>query len=205
MCRHERANRPRLARVNLPLTICVNCLDPNQGKEATVQEAGFSVRPATPADVPALLRLKRQLAILENAEFVLRASPQDWLRDGFGPHARFTAFVAEHAGAVIGMVTASERYYTSWAGCTLYIQDIYVEPDWRGCGMGAALLGCVAALAIEHGSPLVELTVREDNPARGLYRGLGFHQIECANYAIAGLALANLAGTLRPTPAAAEL
>jgi ribosomal protein S18 acetylase RimI-like enzyme len=169
-----------------------------------VQEAAFSVRPATPADVPALLRLKRQLAILENAEFVLRATPQDWLRDGFGPRARFTAFVAEHAGAVIGMVTASERYYTSWAGCTLYIQDIFVEPAWRGRGIGAALLSCVAALAIEHASSLVELTVREDNPARRLYHRLGFHQVECANYVIAGAALTNLAGAVYPPPVAAE-
>jgi ribosomal protein S18 acetylase RimI-like enzyme len=170
-----------------------------------VQQAAFSVRPATPADIPALLRLKRELAILENAEFVLRATVQDWRRDAFGPHARFLAFVAEHGGAVVGMVTASERYYTSWAGCTLYIQDIYVEPAWRGRGIGAALLGCVAALAIERGSPLVELTVRKDNPARGLYGRLGFHQVQCANYVIAGPALANLATPVRRQPVAAEI
>ena len=161
-----------------------------------MQQAAFSVRPAAPADVPALLRLKRDLAILENAEFVLRATEQDWLRDGFGPQARFTAFVAEHAGTAVGMVTASERYYTSWAGCTLYIQDIYVEPAWRGLGMGAALLRCVAALALERGSPLVELTVRQDNPARGLYTRVGFHQVECASYVLAGPALAKLAGAV---------
>jgi ribosomal protein S18 acetylase RimI-like enzyme len=171
-----------------------------------VQQAAFSsVRPAVPADVPALLRLKRQLAILENAEFVLHATAKDWLRDGFGPQARFTAFVAEHAGAIVGMVTASERYYTSWAGCSLYIQDIYVEPVCRGRGIGAALLGCVAALALERGSPLVELTVREDNPARGLYGRLGFHQVQCANYVIAGPALASLAAPVRPQTVAAEV
>jgi len=169
-----------------------------------MQEAPYRVRPAVPADVPALLRLKRQLAILENAEFVLRATPQDWLRDGFGPRARFTAFVAEHAGAAVGIVTASERYYTGWAGCTLYVQDIYVEPAWRGRGVGAALLGCVATLALARGSPLVELTVREDNPARGLYRRLGFHQVECANYAVAGPALADLARAVATAAFAAE-
>jgi len=170
-----------------------------------VQQAAFSVRSATSADVPALLRLKRQLAILENAEFVLHATAQDWLRDGFGPQARFTAFLAEHAGAVVGMVTASERYYTSWAGCTLYIQDIYVEPDWRGRGIGAALLGCVARLALERGSPLVELTVREDNPARRLYGRIGFKLVECANYAIGGPALADLARAVGTAPAMAAL
>lgn len=169
-----------------------------------MQETAYHVRPAMPTDVPALLRLKRQVAILENAEFVLRASEQDWLRDGFGPQARFTAFVAEHAGAIVGMVTASERYYTSWAGCTLYIQDIYVEPDRRGRGIGAALLGCVAALALERRTPIVELTVREDNPARRLYDQVGFQQVACANYVIAGPALADLARSARTSPAIVE-
>jgi ribosomal protein S18 acetylase RimI-like enzyme len=175
------------------------------GSENAVPDAAYHVRLATPADVSDLLRLKRQLAVAEDAEFVLRATEQDWLRDGFGPHARFTAFVAETAGAIVGMVTASERYYTSWAGCTLYIQDIYVDPAWRGRGIGAALLGCVAALALERGSPLVELTVREDNPARGLYGRVGFHQVQCANYVIAGPALANLAAPVRPRPVLAEV
>jgi ribosomal protein S18 acetylase RimI-like enzyme len=158
-----------------------------------VHAASHHVRPATPADVPALLRLKRQLAIQEKAEFALRATAPDWLRDGFGPRAQFTAFVAEHAGEVVGMVTASERYYTSWAGSTLYIQDIYVEPTHRGRGIGASLLGCVAALALARGSPLVELTVRNDNPARKLYARLGFHPVDSANYVLAGVALTGLA------------
>jgi hypothetical protein len=100
--------------------------------------------------------------------------------------------VAERAGAVVGMVTASERYYTSWAGSTLYVQDIYVDPPHRGRGIGTALLGCVAALALERGSPLVELTVRADSPARRLYRRVGFQQVNCASYVAAGAGLATL-------------
>jgi len=79
-------------------------------------------------------------------------------------------------------------------GCTLYVQDIYVDPPWRGRGIGAALLGCVAALAFERGSPVVELTVRADNPARRLYRRIGFQQVDCATYVVAGPALAGLSG-----------
>ena len=151
------------------------------------------VRPARPADVPSLLAMKRQLAIQENAESVLRATMEDWLRDGFGPQARFTAFVAERDGAVVGMATVSERYYTSWAGCTLYIQDIFVEPAQRGRGIATALLAQVAAYALERGNPLVELTVREDNPARRLYRRRGFTRVPCVHYVVAGPALAELA------------
>jgi ribosomal protein S18 acetylase RimI-like enzyme len=152
-----------------------------------------SVRPARPADVPSLLAMKRQLAIGEDAECALRATERDWLRDGFGPQARFAAFVAECDGAIVGMVTVSERYYTSWAGCTLYIQDIFVEPAQRGRGIASMLLSRVAAYALERGSPLVELTVREDNPARRLYRRRGFSRVPAVHYVLAGTALAELA------------
>jgi ribosomal protein S18 acetylase RimI-like enzyme len=154
------------------------------------------IRPAQPADVPSLMRLKRQLAAQENAECALRATEQDWLRDGFGPSARFSAFVAERDGAVVGMVTVSERYYTSWAGCTLYIQDIFVEPAQRGRGIASALLACVARLALARGHPLIELTVRTDNPARALYRRHGFAQVACEHYVAAGQALVELAGSV---------
>ena len=152
-----------------------------------------SVRPARPADVPSLLAMKRQLAIEEDAELALRATEQDWLRDGFGPQARFAAFVAEGDGAIIGMVTVSERYYTSWAGCTLYIQDIFVEPAQRGRGIASALLAQVAAYALERGNLLVELTVREDNPARRLSQRRGFTQVPCEHYVTGAAALAEAA------------
>src|SRR5437763_14607688 len=62
------------------------------------------VRLATPDDVHALFAMKRQLVAVEKTEDALRATPQDWLRDGFGPHACFTAMVAEHNATLIGMV-----------------------------------------------------------------------------------------------------
>ena len=46
------------------------------------------------------MRLKRALAAGEDGLHVVRASEADWLRDGFGPHAGFTAFVAEDAAGV---------------------------------------------------------------------------------------------------------
>lgn len=151
------------------------------------------VRPARPADVPLLFAMKRQLAIQENAKRALRASEQDWLRDGFGPQAKFAAFVAERQGVVVGMATVSEHYYTSWAGCTLYIQDIFVEPAQRRRGIASALLAHIAAYALKRGSPLVQLTVREGNPARRLYRHRGFTRVPCVHYVAAGAALTELA------------
>jgi ribosomal protein S18 acetylase RimI-like enzyme len=161
----------------------------------------FQVRSAIPADVPALLRLKRELAIAEGSEVAHRATEADWLRDGFGERRRFAAFVAEQTAQAVGMVTCSERYYTGWAGSTLYVQDIYVEPSYRRCGAGRALLCCVAALAAEQGNLFIELTVAESNPARRFYRRLGFERVlDCMNYVAAGEALAKLAEGARDRP-----
>ena len=142
-----------------------------------MQPIAFLVRAATPADVGLLVRMKLALAAAEKAEHAVRATEQDWLRNGFGPHARFTAYIAEHEGAGIGMITCSERYYTGWPEPTIYVADIFVEPRYRRRGIARALLGRVAALAIARGSPMIELTVREDNSARNLYRHCGFQRV----------------------------
>jgi ribosomal protein S18 acetylase RimI-like enzyme len=156
--------------------------------------APYRVRAARPADVPALMRLKWQLAVAEDATFVVRAGAIDWLRDGFGPDARFVAIVAEAAGAVVGMATCSERYVTGWVGPTILLQDLIVDAEHRRRGIARALLAHVALLARERGSPLVELTVRADNPAQNFYLQSGFIPVlHCRAYVLAQPALTQLA------------
>lgn len=147
----------------------------------------FHVRQATPADIPALMRLKRLLAEAENSLHAVRASAADWLRDGFGPLPGFCAFVAEADGAVIGMATCSRRIITGWNGPVIFLQDLIVEQSHRRRGVGRALTARVAALACELGSPIVELTVRSDNPAQAFYRNNGFALLpHCLTYVLAG-------------------
>lgn len=170
--------------------------------ENTRSEA-FRVRAAQPGDVPALMRLKRLLALGEDGLHAVRATAADWLRDGFGPDAGFSAFVAEEAGdagqagaagAVIGMATCSRRTITGWSGPVIFLQDLFVEAAYREHGVASALVARVAALAREVGSPIVELTVRDDNPAQSFYRRHGFLLVpQCLTYVLAGPALAALA------------
>jgi GNAT superfamily N-acetyltransferase len=162
------------------------------------KRAGFRVRGAEPGDIPALMRLKRLLAEAEDSTHALRAGEAEWRRDGFGPHAGFTAFVAESAGgadaAVIGMATCSRRIITGWNGPVVMLQDLFVEPAHRGHGIARALMARVAALASTLGSPIVELTVRADNPARQFYQRSGFTPLpQCLTYVLAGPALTALA------------
>ncbi|MGA2892932.1 MAG: GNAT family N-acetyltransferase [Xanthobacteraceae bacterium] len=159
----------------------------------------FDIRAAQPRDIPALMRLKRALAEAEDGLHALRASEADWLRDGFGAHAGFTAFIAEsHVNvgddAVVGMVTCSQRIITGWNGPVIFLQDLIVEPAYRQHGLARALVARVAALACDLGSPIVELTVRADNPAQAFYQRAGFQPIpECLTYVLAGPALTALA------------
>lgn len=147
----------------------------------------FRVRPAVPADTPALFRLKQALTAAEGNEAILRATEADWRRDGFGPEPRFRAFVAERDDAVFGMVTYNEMYSTALAGALYSIQDLFVAPERRKLGAGRALMAQVAAAAIAQGVPLIQLNVLADNPARGFYRSLGFQHLRpCLTYAIGG-------------------
>ena len=160
-----------------------------------MQSASFRVRAAEPGDIPALMRLKRLLAQGEDSLHAVCASAADWLRDGFGANAGFTAFVAETADSVIGMATCSERAVTGWNGPVIFLQDLFVEPQCRARGVASALLARVAAFACDRGSPIVELTVRADNPAQQFYTRTGFQPVpECLTYVLAGPALAALAG-----------
>jgi ribosomal protein S18 acetylase RimI-like enzyme len=160
----------------------------------------FRVRAAMPRDIAAMMRLKRLLAESEDAGHAVRASETDWLRDCFGAHPGFTAFVAESTDAaaghpVIGMATCSQRVVTGWNGPVLFLQDLYVEPDRRDQGIARALMARVAALACEIGSPIIELTVRADNPAQSFYLRAGFQPLpQCLTFVLAGPALPALAG-----------
>jgi ribosomal protein S18 acetylase RimI-like enzyme len=152
------------------------------------------IRTATPADIPALMRAKHELARLDDTDIAVIAGEDDWRRDGFGPQARFFSLVAEQEGLVIGMLTCSERYFTGWVGPTFVIQDLYVDAEHRNRGIGRALLAQVAALARDRGVPLIELTVRADNPARRFYGLLGLQPVRnCLPYVLVGQALSELA------------
>ncbi len=75
------------------------------------------------------------------------------------------------------MVTYNEHYYTALAATTMHVQDLFVEPDHRQRGIAKLLLSRVAALAIELGSPLIELSVHRKSPARRLYKAMGFEPV----------------------------
>ena len=132
------------------------------------------IRPATPADVPTILRFIRELALYEREPDAVVATEADLLRDGFGPTPRFTALIAELDGAPAGFAL----YYTSystWRGHHgIRLEDLYVTPALRGKGIGKALLARIAQIAVAEGCPRVEWDVLDWNaPAIAVYERVG--------------------------------
>lgn len=132
------------------------------------------VRPATPADVPTILRFVRDLAEYEREPDAVEAT-EPMLHDAlFGTSAAAEAVVAERDGQPIGFALFFHNFST-WKGRRgLYLEDLYVTPEARGSGAGRALLAHLAALAIDRGCARFEWAVLDWNaPAIGFYRAIG--------------------------------
>jgi ribosomal protein S18 acetylase RimI-like enzyme len=159
--------------------------------------AAFRLRPAEPIDVPALMLLKHKMLMEERAEISVQGTALDWLHQGFGPAPTYTAHVVENEAAiVVGMVIFNERRIAGWPRPSLYVQDLYVEPEHRRQGIGRALIAQVARDARDRNAAYVELNVREENPARRLYHRTGFEMVpNCLVYVLGGQTLLDLANS----------
>ena len=134
------------------------------------------IRPATPADVPTILRFIRELATYEREPDAVVATEADLLRDGWGPTPRFKAIIAELDSEPVGFALYFTTYST-WRGHHgLRLEDLYVTPDQRGKGIGKALLAHLARIAVDEGCPRLEWDVLEWNaPAIAVYERIGAH------------------------------
>ncbi len=126
-----------------------------------------------PADVPLILALIRSLAEYEREPLSARLTEADLLRDGFGAEPAFRCLVAESDGIGCGFALYFP-YYSTWAGRSLYLEDLFVLPEYRGRGLGKALLARVASVAVEQGCSRLDWSVlRWNEPAIRFYQSLG--------------------------------
>ena len=129
---------------------------------------------ATRDDVPALLKLIRELATYEKKRHKAVVTEDDLLRDGFGPHPIFRAFIAECDGVPVGYASFFDFYSTFLGKAALFLEDLFVLEKFRGKGIGKALLVEVAKLAVEEGCFGLRWEVLDWNrPAIEFYEKLG--------------------------------
>ncbi len=133
-----------------------------------------TIRKAVPEDVPLILEFIRALAKYEREPDAVTATEADLLRDGFGPNPYYHCLIGENDGRPAGFAFYFFNYST-WTGRPgLYLEDLFVNPEFRGLGIGKALLARVAAIAIEQGCPRLQWEVLDWNtPAIDFYSGLG--------------------------------
>jgi GNAT superfamily N-acetyltransferase len=154
------------------------------------------IRPARPADIPAIYQLVRDLASYENALADVTGS-EEQLRQALlaEPPAVF-AHVAEHDGQVGGFALWYLSFSTWTAGHGIYLEDLYVKPELRGLGLGRALLAELARICVARGYSRLEWSVLDWNtPARAFYASLGAAEMsEWTVNRLSGPALRDLAG-----------
>jgi GNAT superfamily N-acetyltransferase len=165
----------------------------------------FSIRNATRDDVPVILELVRALALYERDPDAVRATEDDFLRDGFGATPAFECLIAEaHETAGIGPKTQPVGFvlyfynYSTWQGRRgIHVEDIFVLPEFRGRGIGKALLGAVGARAIDANCGRLQWDVLEWNqPAIDFYHSMGARMLtEWRIMRVTGEALTALAAS----------
>ena len=156
---------------------------------------GLRIRPAVADDAGLILRFIRELAIYEKAEASVQTDEAGIRTSLFGADAKAQALVCERDGVAVGYAVFFYNYST-WLGRNgIYLEDLYVSPEQRGCGAGKVLLQHIARLAVAQGCGRFEWSVLDWNtPAIDFYRAAGaLPQDEWTVYRLQGDALRRFA------------
>ena len=157
--------------------------------------SNLEIRPASAKDSVLILRLITDLAIYEKAGDAVIATVSDIEQTLFGEDSTTRALICELNGQAVGFAVYFFNYST-WLGKRgLYLEDLYVSPEHRGCGAGKALLVQLAKIAVSNQCGRFEWSVLDWNePAIKFYQSLGAEpQNEWVSYRLTGQALTELA------------
>ena len=134
---------------------------------------------ATDADVPLILRLITALADYEKLTHQVVATEDALRATLFGPTPSAHVVIARVDDEPAGFALWFYNYSTFLAKPGLYLEDLFVYPQFRGQGVGRALLQHLASIAVERGCGRMEWAVLDWNaPAIGFYRRLGATLLE---------------------------
>ena len=134
----------------------------------------FYIRSATRSDAPIILQLIRDLATYERAPDEVTATEDQLLRVLFGDKPAAEVRLVFESGTPVGFAVFFHNFST-WLGRPgLYLEDLFVKPEYRGKGYGRALLVDLAKIARSRGCGRMEWAVLDWNePAIQFYRKLG--------------------------------
>jgi GNAT superfamily N-acetyltransferase len=133
------------------------------------------LRDATPADLDEIVALVRELAEYEREPGAVVLDPEVFAAHVFGPDAVARVLIAEHDGAIAGMACYF-RTFSTWLGRDgIWLEDLFVRPQYRRHGYGRALLDELQTRTTGR----IECAVLDwNNPAHTFYRAIGAAPVE---------------------------
>uniref|UniRef100_A0A8C7AHZ4 diamine N-acetyltransferase n=1 Tax=Neovison vison TaxID=452646 RepID=A0A8C7AHZ4_NEOVI len=165
--------------------------------------ASVRIREAEEGDCGQILKLIRELAEYEKLSDQVQISEEALRADGFGEYRCLVADLPPAPGDTQGpRVVGYGLYYfiySTWKGRTVYLEDIYVTPEYRGQGIGSKIIRRVAQVALDQGCSQFRLAVLDWNQrAMALYKALGAQDLTEAEgwhaFTFDGEAMRKLAG-----------
>lgn len=134
----------------------------------------LTLRDAVPADIPQVLQFIRDLAEYEREPARAVATEADLRRYAFAEHPLVFIVMAEWEGRPAGFALWFFNFST-WDGKPgVYLEDLFVKPEFRGCGIGKALLQRLARIAVERGCTRYQWQVLDWNtPSIAFYEAKG--------------------------------
>ena len=134
----------------------------------------FAIRIATPRDTPEILRLIAALAEYEKLSHMLAGTEAMLAEQLFGKRPAAECLIAERGGRAVGLALFFTTFSTFLCQPGVYLEDLFVEPQARGLGIGKALLKSLAELAVERDCGRFEWRVLDWNePSIRFYESLG--------------------------------
>ena len=133
----------------------------------------FTIREAQKADVPIILELIKGLAEYEQLTNEVVATEellQEWLFD----KKKAEVLIGEYEGVPVGFVLFFHNFSTFLGRAGIYLEDLFVKPEYRGNGFGKALLVRLAKVAVERGCGRFEWSCLDWNkPSIDFYLSMG--------------------------------
>lgn len=155
----------------------------------------ITIRPARPEDATAIYDMIYELALYEKAPQEVVTTPDEIRETLFSAGSKTEALICESEGKAIGYAVFFTSYST-WLGRNgIYMEDLYITPDYRGKGAGKALLKNIAQFAVKRQCGRLEWSVLDWNQsAIDFYLSIGaLPQSEWVRYRLDGEALLKFA------------
>lgn len=154
------------------------------------------IRRADEADLDTIIALIQGLADYEREPDAVTLDREELRTHLFGPRPYAEVLLAEASGGHVAGFALFFHNFSTWLGKPgIWLEDLFVQPEHRGLGLGKELLGAVARIAVERRCGRFEWSVLDWNePSIAFYRSLGAVAMdEWTNYRLTGDALEHLA------------